>query len=68
MAVKTSPRRTRSSFKKQNGTFTTMRTTINLRRKDGVTEFEERRRRGGGLGYLHNDCPCRSCKGSRGAF
>lgn len=64
MTVKTSPRRKRSTFKKQAGSYVTLKPRFQLHTKpNGESEIVEKRRRSGGLGYLNNRCTCRSCKG-----
>lgn len=66
MAVKTSPRRKRSTFKKQSGSYLTIRPKFQLRQhENGETEILEKRRPSGGLGYIHNKCMCKSCRGGR---
>lgn len=53
MAVKTSPRRKRSTFKKSAGTHLSLQPKA-IALKDN--KFETRHRQGGGFGSLTNDC------------
>lgn len=59
MAVKTSPRRKRSTFKKSPGTRLSLQGKVFALKDD---KFETRHRQGGGFGFLTNDCRCRSCR------
>ena len=66
MAVKTSPRRTRSTFKKQSGSYTTIRPRFKLRTTGAETEIVETRKRGElvyGPGHVGNRCMCKNCRG-----
>ncbi len=67
MAVKTSPRRKRSSFKKQSGSYTSIRPRFQLHQKsNGETEIIEKRRRVEtvyGPGHMANRCMCKNCRG-----
>lgn len=58
-------RRTRSTFKKSAGTELHLQEKV-FALKDN--KFETRHRQGGGLGFLNNNCRCKSCKDSRFAF
>ena len=64
----TRARRTRSSFKKQNGTMLTLAPKFHRRTRNGETTIEEHRRPSGGYGYFNNKCMCKSCRGSKGVF
>ena len=61
----TRARRTRSSFKKQNGTMLTLAPKFHRRTRNGETTIEVRRRPSGGYGYFNNGCMCKSCRGGR---
>ena len=61
----TRARRSRSTFKKQNGTMLTLAPKFNDRTRNGETTIEEHRRPSGGYGYFNNKCRCKSCRGGR---
>lgn len=66
MAVKTSPRRTRSTFKKQSGSYTSIRPRFQLRTTGMETEIVEHRKRTEtvyGPGHMANRCMCKNCRG-----
>ena len=59
----TRARRSRSTFKKQNGTMLTLAPKFHVRTRGFETTVEEYRRPSGGYGYLNNKCGCKRCRG-----